>query len=299
MGVRGSKDKHDCLWFFSGEAMLSSCLSRAYALAHRPAPWSGKFAGRLQIATRKGCHALELSACESSNTATAAMPMATGMTETLGAGNFHCLSVEGFFKNKVFYGNATEVIRDAIRRMQGEDSRISDWQAAIKLGDGQLDRGVVGCNLPRPRLKYGLTRRQKRQRRWAIRLVQVGNARRVSRRATRENHRRTMMSNFMIQGAYSPSATSSMVKNPQDRAIAVRAMIEKAGGKQHGFWFALGEYDFVAIAEFSDNVSAAAFSMAVGTSGAMSSYKTTLLFSSEESVQAMKQAAEIGYQPPK
>ena len=52
--------------------------------------------------------------------------------------------MEGFIKNKVssgFYGNATEVIRDAIRRMQAEESRIAAWQDAIKLGDAQLDRG--------------------------------------------------------------------------------------------------------------------------------------------------------------
>lgn len=52
--------------------------------------------------------------------------------------------MEGFIKNKVatgFYGNATEVIRDAIRRMQAEEGRVAAWQAAIKLGDDQLDRG--------------------------------------------------------------------------------------------------------------------------------------------------------------
>ena len=51
--------------------------------------------------------------------------------------------MEGFIKNKVaggFYGNATEVICDAIRRMQSEESRIAAWQAAIKKGDEQLDR---------------------------------------------------------------------------------------------------------------------------------------------------------------
>jgi len=52
--------------------------------------------------------------------------------------------MEGFIKSKVssgFYGNATEVIRDAIRRMQAEESRVAAWQAAIKQGDDQLDRG--------------------------------------------------------------------------------------------------------------------------------------------------------------
>lgn len=53
--------------------------------------------------------------------------------------------MEGFIKNKVssgFYGNATEVIRDAIRRMQAEKSRIAAWRVAIKEGDSQLDRGA-------------------------------------------------------------------------------------------------------------------------------------------------------------
>ena len=52
--------------------------------------------------------------------------------------------MEGFIKSKVasgFYGKATEVIRDAIRRMQTEESRIAAWQAAISKGDEQLDRG--------------------------------------------------------------------------------------------------------------------------------------------------------------
>jgi antitoxin ParD1/3/4 len=37
--------------------------------------------------------------------------------------------------------NATEVIRDAIRRMQAEESRVAAWQAAIKVGGDQLNRG--------------------------------------------------------------------------------------------------------------------------------------------------------------
>ena len=45
--------------------------------------------------------------------------------------------MEGYIKGKVaggFYGNATEVIRDAIRRMQTEESRAAAWQAAIAKG---------------------------------------------------------------------------------------------------------------------------------------------------------------------
>jgi antitoxin ParD1/3/4 len=52
--------------------------------------------------------------------------------------------MESYIKSKVasgFYGNATEVIRDAIRRMQAEESRVTAWRAAIAKGDAQLDHG--------------------------------------------------------------------------------------------------------------------------------------------------------------
>ena len=52
--------------------------------------------------------------------------------------------MENYVKGKVgsgFYGNATEVIRDAIRRMQAEEERISAFRVAVAKGDAELDRG--------------------------------------------------------------------------------------------------------------------------------------------------------------
>lgn len=56
--------------------------------------------------------------------------------------------MEGFIRGKVatgFYGNATEVIRDAVRRMQAEEARVAAWQAAIKVGEDQL---IAGQGVP-------------------------------------------------------------------------------------------------------------------------------------------------------
>ena len=107
------------------------------------------------------------------------------------------------------------------------------------------------------------------------------------------------MSYFMIQASYTTQATASMIKNPQDRAAAVRPMIERMGGKLHGLWLAFGEFDVVVIAVMPDNVSAAAIAMAVGSSGAMSAYRTTPLLTVAEATDAMKKAAAVGYQAPK
>lgn len=52
--------------------------------------------------------------------------------------------MEAFIKGKVasgYYGNATEVIRDAIRRMQAEELRMTAWKTALKKGDDELDAG--------------------------------------------------------------------------------------------------------------------------------------------------------------
>lgn len=104
---------------------------------------------------------------------------------------------------------------------------------------------------------------------------------------------------YLVQASYSSQATAAMIKNPQDRAAAVKPMIEQMGGKLHGLWLAFGEYDVVAIAELPDNVSAAALSMAIGASGALGSYRTTPLITTGEAMEAMKKAGTAGYQPPK
>jgi uncharacterized protein with GYD domain len=107
------------------------------------------------------------------------------------------------------------------------------------------------------------------------------------------------MSYYLIQASYTAPAIAAMVKNPQDRAAAVRPMIKKAGGKLHGLWFAFGETDIVAIAEMPNNASAAAIAMAIGASGAMSTYRSTPLMTSDEAVEAMQEAAAVSYSAPK
>jgi antitoxin ParD1/3/4 len=52
--------------------------------------------------------------------------------------------MESYIKGKVasgFYGNATEVIRDAIRRMQADEERGTAFRRAVAEGEAQLDRG--------------------------------------------------------------------------------------------------------------------------------------------------------------
>jgi antitoxin ParD1/3/4 len=52
--------------------------------------------------------------------------------------------IEHYLQLKVgtgFYSNASEVVRDAIRRMWEEDEKLERLRSAIQIGDEQLDRG--------------------------------------------------------------------------------------------------------------------------------------------------------------
>ena len=107
------------------------------------------------------------------------------------------------------------------------------------------------------------------------------------------------MAYYVFQAPYTAEAIANRVKAPQNRAEAVRAAVEKMGGRVEGFWFAFGEYDTVEIIQLPDNVSAAAFSMAVSAGGALKAIKPTPLLTLEESVAAMRKAPETGYQLPR
>jgi uncharacterized protein with GYD domain len=106
------------------------------------------------------------------------------------------------------------------------------------------------------------------------------------------------MAQYLVQVAYTPQAWAALVKNPQDRMQSVGPVVERLGGKVQGAWLTFGEYDTVVIAQLPDNVSAAAFSMAISAGGACKSCTTTPLMTAEEGVEAMRKAAGAGYRPP-
>ena len=105
------------------------------------------------------------------------------------------------------------------------------------------------------------------------------------------------MALYMVQASYTADSWSAMVKNPQDRGEIVGRVIEKMGGKMIGFWLTFGDYDLVSIAEMPDDVTMAAFAIAVAAGGACSSFKTTALLSGSDGMRAMKKAGKTAYKP--
>jgi uncharacterized protein with GYD domain len=103
------------------------------------------------------------------------------------------------------------------------------------------------------------------------------------------------MPHYLHQVSYTPEAWARLIATPQDRIEAIRAPIEKLGGRINTAFFAFGEYDVVVITEMPDNVSAAAIAIAFAAGGAVKSAKTTPLMSTAETVEALKKAGTSGY----
>jgi uncharacterized protein with GYD domain len=106
------------------------------------------------------------------------------------------------------------------------------------------------------------------------------------------------MAYFLLQGAYTTEVWNTLISNPVNRVEAIRPAIEKLGGRIEGAWFSFGDYDVVLIMQMPDNLSAAAFALAVAAGGAFKSHKTTPLMTMDEGVEAMRRASDTGYRPP-
>jgi uncharacterized protein with GYD domain len=108
----------------------------------------------------------------------------------------------------------------------------------------------------------------------------------------------TIMPLYMMQASYTSDNWATQIQNPQNRAEQVRTAFEAAGGKLLCFYYAFGEYDVVGIADMPDNVSASAIALAAIGGGAVKAFKTTVLMSVEEGIEAMRKASGTGYRPP-
>ena len=105
---------------------------------------------------------------------------------------------------------------------------------------------------------------------------------------------------YEMRWSFSVAAVKGMTGKPHDREAAARQLVEGFGGKLHHYYFVLGEYDGLAIAEFPDNVSAAAMSMRAGSTGGFARFETHPLMTAEEARRAMEKVnkSDVAYKAP-
>src|SRR2546425_8977430 len=98
---------------------------------------------------------------------------------------------------------------------------------------------------------------------------------------------------FLHQVSYTPEALARLIANPQDRFDAVRAPIDKLGGRVLNSYFAFGEYDAVLITEMPDNVSAPSIAFAFAAGASLRNSHTTMLVSNAQRLEAQHTAANL------
>ena len=103
---------------------------------------------------------------------------------------------------------------------------------------------------------------------------------------------------YLTRFSYTPETWARLTKNPEDRRVAARTYIESVGGKLHGFWYALGEFDGYCLWEAPNNISIAAVGFAISGGGALSKFETTALLTVEETLEALRLAQKVGYRAP-
>lgn len=103
---------------------------------------------------------------------------------------------------------------------------------------------------------------------------------------------------YMTQFAYTSDAWAALVKNPQNREEVLRALIEKLGGRMVSFYYAFSEYDGVFVAEMPDETTATAAIFSAISPGHVKAVKTTVLLTTQQTMEAMRKAGAQSYKAP-
>lgn len=108
------------------------------------------------------------------------------------------------------------------------------------------------------------------------------------------------MSTYLALFTYEKEAWRDMVRRPEDREAAARAVIAAAGGDLLAFFWMLGDHDGLAIYEAPDAAAAAAVTAAIFASGRVADVRTNALLSPAETRDALERARDVSrsYRPP-
>ena len=107
------------------------------------------------------------------------------------------------------------------------------------------------------------------------------------------------MAKYLIEAAYGHEGLKGLIKDGgSGRRAAVDAAAKAFGGRVEAMYWGFGTDDVYAIVDAPDNVSAAAFALAIGATGTIAHYRTIVLLTAEEVDQAAKKSSAISYRAP-
>jgi uncharacterized protein with GYD domain len=106
------------------------------------------------------------------------------------------------------------------------------------------------------------------------------------------------MATYLVAFRQTADTWARLIANPEDRRKTVAPLIEAAGGRLDGYWYAFGEADGYVLFQAPDDVVAAAVVTRVAASGAFASVSTTKLLTVEETMDALGRVSALSYRAP-
>lgn len=106
------------------------------------------------------------------------------------------------------------------------------------------------------------------------------------------------MNTYMIQASFTADAWASLCKHPEDRGAVVAKQMEAFGGRMLSYYYCFGGHDVMIITEAPDDATMMAALGSAASAGHLKSTKTTKLFTSRETMDAMLEAAKRAFPPP-
>jgi uncharacterized protein with GYD domain len=103
---------------------------------------------------------------------------------------------------------------------------------------------------------------------------------------------------YMSAFEYKPEVWAELVSSPENRTETVSRILDDAGCKLKGLWYAFGTSDGFALIEAPDTVTGASISIAINASGAFRKFETTVLMTQDELLKALKKAQDVAYVAP-
>lgn len=108
------------------------------------------------------------------------------------------------------------------------------------------------------------------------------------------------MAHYLIEVGYTPQSWSTQIDKPGNPIDRITPSLEALGGKLECLYYAFGDVDVVGIVDFATAEDAAAWALAIGSSGALRLFRTTPLLSIDQGMESLRRAGEARktYAPP-
>lgn len=108
------------------------------------------------------------------------------------------------------------------------------------------------------------------------------------------------MAHYLIEVGYTPQSWNNQIDKQSNVVERITPALDACGAKMQCLYYAFGDVDLLGVIDFPTPEDAAAFALAVGSSGALRLYRTTPLLSIDQGIDSLRRADEIRkvYSPP-